>query len=67
MDDLDKLTESEFLTFLEKTNFEFYNNIDVPVIIINDLYDYFVNNAEYFTFEQGEVIDKEFWNLGSGS
>ena len=64
MDDLDKLTESEFLTFLEKTNFEFYNNIDVPVIIINDLYDYFVNNAEYFTFEQGEVIDKEFWNLG---
>ena len=64
MYDFDKLTESEFLTFLEKTDFDFYNNIDMPVIVINDLYDYFVNNVEYFTFEQGEIIDREFWNLG---
>ena len=64
MDNFDKLTESEFLTFLEKIDFEFYNDIDVPIIVINGLYDYFVNNAEYFTVEQGEILDREFWNLG---
>jgi hypothetical protein len=28
------------------------------------LWEYFLNEAEYFSPEQVEVIDREFWNLG---
>jgi len=39
-------------------------NLLYSMKVVERLWDYFVNEAEGFSPEQVEVIDKEFWNLG---